>query len=213
MDSSASKGAVLITTKNGRAGLSGKPTISLGSSYTIGIPNYPDLQSTYAQGNRGAYIDGNNGQLGSSSWGPRMDTLRVNGLPVPVHNQLKEFLKNSHTTDNNLSVSGFTDKSSYIVSYSFLKNDGIIPTTDYIRNSFFAKYNTKLSDKFSVSSSIIFIPIMTVLSTVTASNLRCGQFTERRSAGIRCLQPIRMVHSGSIVPQETIHIGCLTMLA
>ncbi|MGC4035775.1 MAG: SusC/RagA family TonB-linked outer membrane protein [Chitinophagaceae bacterium] len=156
--SSASRGAIVITTKNGRgAGTMNRPTISLSSSYTVSQPLYPDLQRTWAQGSGGVYVDGNNGQLGSASWGPKLDTLRVNGAPVPYHDALKEFFRNGNTTDNNLSVSGANDRSNYVVSYSFLKNNGIVPTTDYVRNSFFAKYSTKLSNKINLTTQFNYV--------------------------------------------------------
>ncbi|MBS1577534.1 MAG: SusC/RagA family TonB-linked outer membrane protein [Bacteroidetes bacterium] len=156
--SSASRGAIVITTKNGRGGGTlNKPVISLSSSYTFAQPLYPELQRTWAQGSGGKYVDGNNGQFGSASWGPRLDTLKVNGQPVPYHDALKEFFRMGHTTDNNVSVSGASDRSSYVVSYSFLKNDGIVPTTDYVRNSFFAKYSTKLSNKINLSTQFNYI--------------------------------------------------------
>ena len=156
--SSASRGAILITTKSGRGGgTMNKPTVSLSSSYTFAQPLYPDLQRTWAQGSGGQYVDGNNGQLGSASWGPKLDTLKVNGASVPYHDALKEFFRTGHTTDNNVSVSGASDRSSYVVSYSFLKNDGIVPTTDYVRNSFFAKYSTKLSNKINLTTQFNYI--------------------------------------------------------
>lgn len=154
--SSASRGAIIITTKNGKNG-STKPTISVSSNYTISKPLYPDLQRTWAQGSGGLYVDGNNGQFGSGSWGPRLDTLKVGGQSVPYHDALKEYFKTGHITDNNVSVSGGGDRSNYVVSYSFLKNNGIVPTTDYVRNSFFAKYSTKLSDKITLSTQFNYI--------------------------------------------------------
>lgn len=156
--SSASRGAILITTKSGLgSGKLGKPVISFSSSYTFATPLYPDLQNKWAQGLNGQYIDGNAGQLTSASWGPLIDTLQVDGKPVTKHNQLKEFFREGHTTDNNVSVSGSTDKSNYIVSYSFLRNDGIIPTTDFIRNSFFAKYNSKFSNKVNLTTQFNYV--------------------------------------------------------
>lgn len=153
----ASRGAIIITTKNGRGGVSGKPTISVSSSYMVQTPLTPKLQHTWAQGSGGAYVDGNNGEFGSTSWGPKMDTLKVNGQPVKKHDPFKDFFKTGHTTDNNVSVSGFGDKSSYVTSYSFLKNDGIVPTTYYTRNSFFAKYSINFSPKVSLTTQFNYV--------------------------------------------------------
>ena len=156
--SSASRGAIIITTKNGLgSGKIGKPVVSFSSSYTFATPLYPDIQDKWAQGLNGQYIDGNAGQLSSGSWGPLIDTLRVDGKAVTKRNQLKDFFREGHTTDNNVSVSGSTDRSNYVVSYSFLKNDGIVPTTDFIRNSFFAKYNTKFSNKINLTTQFNYV--------------------------------------------------------
>lgn len=155
--SNAARGAILITTKNGQGGISGKPNISFSSSYSFENPIYPKLQDRWAQGDKGNYIDGNNGQLSSTSWGPLIDTLRVNGQPVPKRNPLKDFFRTGHTTDNNISVSGFTDRSSYVTSYSYLKTDGTEPTTDYSRHSLFAKYTTRFSSKVSLTTQFNYI--------------------------------------------------------
>jgi len=153
----ASRGAIIITTKNGRGGSLNKPSISVSSSYTIQNALLPELQHTWAQGSGGVYVDGNNGEFGSTSWGPKIDTLRVDGKPVPVHDPFKEFFKTGHTTDNNVSVSGYGEKSNYIASYSFLRNDGIVPTTYFIRNSFFAKYTTNFSGKVSLTTQFNYV--------------------------------------------------------
>ncbi len=54
-------------------------------------------------------------------------------------------------------MSGATDRSNYVVSYSFLRNDGIVPTTDFIRNSFFAKYTTKFSNQINLTTQFNYI--------------------------------------------------------
>jgi TonB-linked SusC/RagA family outer membrane protein len=155
--SDASRGAVLITTKNGQ-GKNGKPTISASSSYSWDNAIFPERQYTWAQGTGGQYVNGNiEGTVSSTSWGPKMDTLTVNGKPAPFYNPLKMFFQTGHTTDNNVSVSGATDKSNYVASYSYLKTDGTEPTTNYIRNSFFVKYTTAISKQFSMSTQFNYI--------------------------------------------------------
>ncbi len=157
--SSGSRGAVLITTKNGQNGnRSGKPSVSFSSSYSVAKANLPEFQSEWAQGLNGKYTDGNiQGQFNSYSWGPRMDTLKVNGAPVKKYNQVGDFFVTGHTTDNNINVSGFNDRSSYIASYSYLKTDGTEPTTNFIRNSFFVKYVTAITNKISLTTQFNYI--------------------------------------------------------
>ncbi|MDB5133535.1 MAG: hypothetical protein JWP37_138 [Mucilaginibacter sp.] len=157
--SAGSRGVVLITTKNGAGkGENGKPTVSFSSSYSFENPILPKFQNEYAQGLDGVYVNGNlPGNYSSYSWGPRIDTLKVNGQPVQKRNNVKDFFNTGHTTDNNISVSGFGDKSSYLVSYSYLKTDGTEPTTNYIRNSFFTKYTTKLLSNLTLSTQFNFV--------------------------------------------------------
>ena len=150
--SSGSKGVVMITTKNGQYGnRSGKPSVSLSSSYSIDKANLPEMQHEWSQGLNGVYTNGNiEGDYNSYSWGAKVDTLQVNGAPVKTYNPLKMFFQTGHTFDNNVSVSGFNDRSSYVASYSYTKTDGTEPTTNFIRNSFFAKYVTADHTKTAV---------------------------------------------------------------
>jgi TonB-linked SusC/RagA family outer membrane protein len=153
--SAAGRGAIVITTKNGiRAS---KPQISLSSSYSLNKPIYLPFQDKYAQGFNGQYIDGNNGQFASTSWGPLIDTLKVNGVAVAKHNPQKEFFRTGHTYDNNISVSGATDKSRYLLSYSYLKTDGIMPHTDFTRHSVFGKFSNQISNKITATFQLNYV--------------------------------------------------------
>ena len=155
--SAAARGAIIITTKNGAGRGAGKPTVSFSSSYAFANPILPKFQDQYAQGLNGIYVDGNHGGISSYSWGPQIDTLKVGGVAVPKHNNVKDFFKTGHTTDNNVTVSGNTDKSNYVVSYSYLKTDGTEPTTNYSRHSFFTKYGTKLLSNLNLSTQLTYI--------------------------------------------------------
>jgi TonB-linked SusC/RagA family outer membrane protein len=148
--SSAARGAVIITTKTGARGA--KPTVSVSSSYGIASPILPEFQSKYAQGSNGIYSFPS-----STSYGPLIDTLKINGVAAKKYNNVKDFFKNGHTTDNNISVTGSTDKSSYLASYSYLKTDGNEETTNYIRHSFFAKYSTKLLSNLNLVTQFNYI--------------------------------------------------------
>lgn len=154
--SAAARGAIIITTKTGMS-KSGKPSVSFSSSYSNEKANLPEFQDLYAQGLNGEYVDGNNGQKGSSSWGPLIDTLKVNGIPVKKRNNVKDFFRTGHTSDNNVSVSGSTDKSNYLVSYSYLKTTGTEPNTDYSRHAFFVKYGTKLFNNLTLTTQFNYI--------------------------------------------------------
>ena len=153
--SSAARGVVLITTKNGTLGK--KALLSFSSSYSSDKAILPAFQDKYAQGFNGVYVDGNNGGFSSGSWGPLIDTLKVNGKPVVKHDPRKEFFRTGHTYDNTISVTGSGPKSKYFFSYSYLKDDGIIPTTFLQRHSIFGKFTNQVTDKLSLSFQLNYI--------------------------------------------------------
>ncbi len=150
-----SRGVVLITTKNGLK--NEKPQISLSSSYGFNNAILAEFQDKYAQGIDGNYIDGNNGGKSSGSWGPLLEGLKVNGEQVKKHDPRKEFFRTGHTFDNNVSISGSSDKSKYLISYSYLKNEGITPGTDFTRNTFFAKFTNQITNNLSATIQFNFI--------------------------------------------------------
>src|SRR5688572_17154990 len=122
---SAARGAILITTKTG--GRSSRPVVSVSSSLKWDNPVLGEYQDKYSQGLNGQYINGSiQGTASSQSYGARVDTLMENGAPVKLYDPRDIFFQTGVTTDNNISVSGGTDKSKYLVSYSYLNNEGII---------------------------------------------------------------------------------------
>jgi TonB-linked SusC/RagA family outer membrane protein len=152
----AARGAILITTKTGQK--SSKPTVSISSSLKFDNPILADYQTKYAQGLNGIYINGNiQGIASSQSFGPRVDTLMVDGKPVETFDPRKIFFKTGVTTDNNISVSGASDRSKYLLSYSYLNNQGIIPTTAFVRNSFFGKFTHQITNNFAATVSFNYI--------------------------------------------------------
>ncbi|CAN5631106.1 SusC/RagA family TonB-linked outer membrane protein [soil metagenome] len=153
--SAAARGAILITTKTGGKSA---PLISVSSSLKFDKAILPEFQTKYAQGFDGNYINGNiQGTASSQSYGPRVDTLKVGGAPVKTYNPRDIFFRTGKTTDNNISVSGGTDKSKYLISYSYLNNQGVIPTTSFARNTFFGKFSNQIGSKFNATVSINYI--------------------------------------------------------
>jgi TonB-linked SusC/RagA family outer membrane protein len=142
--SAGAKGVVLITTKNGAAFK--KPTISFSSQLSMETPILPKVQDKYSLGDNGVYADGDVNKT-STVWGARIDTLRVNGQPVYYKNPMKEFFQTGMTHTHTLNIGGGSSKSNYLLSYTFMKQEGTIPNTDLIRHTAFAKYTTAFSDK------------------------------------------------------------------
>jgi len=153
--SAAATGAIIITTRNA-ASRNGKPQVSVSSSYSLADPYYYPIQTQYSQGSAGHFVNGTT-QKSSTSYGAAVDTLKVNGLPVKLYNQQKLFFRTGHVTDNNVSATGATDKSKYLLSYSYLRNDGITPNTDFTRHSFFGKFSNQLSSNVTANFQMNYI--------------------------------------------------------
>ncbi|MEC5145187.1 SusC/RagA family TonB-linked outer membrane protein [Chitinophaga sp. 212800010-3] len=138
--SSGARGVVLITTKNG--GGDKKPVLNFSSDYSFEHPLLPERQTIYGQGTNGTFYNGENKKT-SLSWGPRMDTLRLNGKPAPVYDPYS-FFRTGITTNNSISASGSNNGSNYFVSYTYFDQKGVMPGNDFKRHSVFAKYNSRM---------------------------------------------------------------------
>ncbi len=138
--SAGARGVVMITTKGGSADK--KPVLSFSSDYSFDNALLPERNMKYGQGTRGKFYDGET-QKTSLSWGPEMDTLKINGKPATIYNPYS-FFKTGHGNNNTLSVSGGGNSSSYFMSYSYFNQSGTVPNTDFKRHSMFAKYTNKI---------------------------------------------------------------------
>ncbi len=134
--SQAANGVILITTKKGK---SGKPKVTLSSSYTMDKAILlPELQYRYGQTSDGAEF----------SWG--------GGVQASDH--VSDFYNSGNTFINSVSVSGGTDKSTSYFSYSNTGADGILPTNELKRHNFSFRQNMNfLNDRLSLNGSLNYI--------------------------------------------------------
>ncbi|MBS1661972.1 MAG: SusC/RagA family TonB-linked outer membrane protein [Bacteroidetes bacterium] len=146
--SAAARGVVLITTKGGA--FNSRPKVTINSQYSFENAIKPQMQTKYALGDRGVYYDGET-QKTSAVWGPSVDSLRQVGLLKYYKNPMDAFFVTGRTFTNTASVNGGNDKASYFFSYSNLDQKGIVPTTNFQRNSLFAKYTNKLTSQITAS--------------------------------------------------------------
>ncbi len=150
--SSGARGVVIITTKRGA---SGKPVVQFSTGLEFEKPIYIEKQYQYAQGDtyNGVpyqYYDGETLKT-SSSWGPLMDTLIVNGSKAPKYNPLDLFFQTGVLTNNNITVSGGNSNSDYVLSYTFLDQKGTVPNTEFKRHSLFTKFGTHILDNLTLN--------------------------------------------------------------
>ncbi len=146
--SAGARGVIIITTKSGSPDKKALISVSSDLSYEHGI--LPIRQWKYAQGTGGVYYNGEN-QKTSSSWGPEMDTLTINGKPAPRYDPYKTFFRTGVTTNNTISVAGGGANSSYYMSYSYFDQLGIIQRNELKRHSVFFKFTNKLTKSLSTT--------------------------------------------------------------
>jgi len=171
----ASSGALIITTKKGKMGKRGT-AVAFNSSVTIDkVSHLPGLQNTYSQGSGGTYQAPETGS--STSWGARIDTLAWDGsnayafdknghivnksnpsakTPVTAYDRYK-FFQTGVTYNNNVSLTGNTEKSSYRIGLGNIYQTGIIPLSKYVKTTFSLNGQSAISDKFSISGGVTYI--------------------------------------------------------
>ena len=162
--SSAGNGALIVTTKAGKAGQ--KFTVGLNASFTMDKVAYmPDFQTEYGTGWEGAYDNVEN-----TNWGPRFDgTLRQIGptfpegygletqmVPyAPVKDNLLNFFNTGQTFNNTLYLSGSNENSTFYISIGDQRADGIVPDDTYQRNTIRVNASKKMG-KVELSASTSF---------------------------------------------------------
>ena len=80
--------------------------------------------------------------------------LRTNLVDVTRYDYQDQIFQKGNGTDNNISVSGGTDKTQYAVSFGYLKNQGIVKGTDFTRYNFRARVDQRLADWAKMSAGI-----------------------------------------------------------
>jgi TonB-linked SusC/RagA family outer membrane protein len=140
----ASEGAVIITTKRGKAGTS-RVSYSNGISFDV-VNRLPELQGRYKQG-----VDGVFNPDARSSWGPEFADGET------VYNNLGDFFQTAQTSRHDLSVSGGTNRSTFYMSTSRYDQVGIIKNTDFQRTSFRVSADTRIFDNLTVGGSANYV--------------------------------------------------------
>ncbi|RYE19150.1 MAG: SusC/RagA family TonB-linked outer membrane protein, partial [Sphingobacteriaceae bacterium] len=117
----AANGAIVITTKRGKAGAG---SINYSNSFRVEKTRArPEIQNVYGLGTNG--VPGTNG--GFFYFGPQYPT------GTQLYNNIDGFFRTGFTQKHNLSFDGGTDRVSYRVSSSLTDQQGVVPSTDYNR--------------------------------------------------------------------------------
>lgn len=147
--SDAANGAIIITTKKGKAGQG--LGIAVASSATMETPMiFPDQQNVYGQGNGGVF-DAN----ADNSWGPKMTGQQVTDWTgksqplTPQPNNAKDFFQTGNEFVNSVALSNGNDKSQTYFSYTNTLSRGIVPNNNFKRNNFNLRQTFNITDKLS----------------------------------------------------------------
>ncbi|WNJ20516.1 SusC/RagA family TonB-linked outer membrane protein [Pontibacter sp. G13] len=164
----AGNGAIIITTKRGKAG---RTTVNFRSTLEISQVNkMPELQDEWAQGNYNAdgvpvfntFDPGPDNLYGtaddvsagtSASWGPKIS----DSTNLQAYDNVGDFFQNAVSSSSNLSVAGGTENASFRLSLGFLDQTGVVPNTSFNRASIRLASDVKVNDQIKVGATIGYI--------------------------------------------------------
>ncbi|TWF37317.1 TonB-linked SusC/RagA family outer membrane protein [Chitinophaga polysaccharea] len=175
----AANGAVVINTRRGSSLTDKTFGVSYSGSFTVDKINrrLQPRQTSFSNGIGGQYVKP--GTTGSDeNWGALLDTLTYsnipsnfdkhgtivgksdpasNGIPVNRYDNIDNFFVNGYTNDHNISFYGNTGNAGYYFSYGNLKQTGIIPTTDFYRQTFRFNGDYNVSNRLKLSGGVNYI--------------------------------------------------------
>ncbi len=167
-------GAVIVTTKSGKARKKGIGVTFNSNSAFESISRWPDYQYEYGQGTSGENYysygntaDGISTRSTSSAWGPKFNgqsyyqydpatnaagTERTPWVAYPDNR--KGFFQTGRTFTNTVALDGGTDRTAVRLSLTNLQNKWIIPNTGYDRNSVALSASQKITDNLRISTKV-----------------------------------------------------------
>ena len=176
--SRASNGALIITTKTGTKGAQ-KTEITFNSSNSFSsILKLPEFQNEYGQGYYGeispdgqsaTYINDPrenfswgapfNGEM--QEYGQMIDGVRLSKPYSAAKDNIKNFFDTGFSTDNNLSFSGGSEKTSFYLGLNSVNSNGINPGNKDVYNRYSVRFNgnTEFNNKFYAGISFNYFKI------------------------------------------------------
>ena len=165
--SDAANGAIVITTKKGKAG---KVTATVSAGVEVMDPFVlPRFQNRYGTGDL-------NSSIGSTvrSWGNLM-----NGANNPNYNPAKDYFQTGFVHNESISVSMGNDKTQTYISGSAIDSYGVVPNNGYHRYNFTFRNTTAfLNDKMhlDVGASYILQKDLNMINQGTYNNPLVGAY-------------------------------------
>ncbi|MGJ1268838.1 SusC/RagA family TonB-linked outer membrane protein [Sphingobacterium spiritivorum] len=140
----AASGAIIITTKKGKAG-----AMQINGSYKAFVETMgrtPRQQGIYTTGTGGVYDE-----TSGSSWGRKFR------YDETVYNNIDRFFQTAVTHDVNLNVNGGSEKLNYYMSGGYRNAGSMVPNTEQEKINFLLKGTAKLSSKLELTTSANYI--------------------------------------------------------
>ncbi|NLR69135.1 SusC/RagA family TonB-linked outer membrane protein [Chitinophaga varians] len=149
----AASGAVIITTKSGKAGRTRVSFTTTAGFDKVG--KTPDVQLQYSQGNNGLYDN----QSFWPAWGPTVEEARKldPSHPASLYNNYKQAYNTGSQYRNTLAISGGTEKVVYTASLSQFNQNGVIPFSNYQNYSARVGGDIRFSEKVKMGVSLNYI--------------------------------------------------------
>jgi TonB-linked SusC/RagA family outer membrane protein len=166
--SRAANGAIIITTKGGKA-TDNKIATDFTTSMTWENPSrLPDYQNLYGQGAAGQFKfvngagkgiqDGNDQSFGPRLDGQPRDQFTGKDMPWVAHpNNVKDFFNTGRTITSNLGVSGGTERTNARLSVGSQTVDGVVPNSSWNKLSGALAGQLKVGDRLTTSANISYI--------------------------------------------------------
>ncbi|MEQ7802449.1 SusC/RagA family TonB-linked outer membrane protein [Pedobacter sp. ASV1-7] len=140
----AASGAIIITTKAGKAG-----TLQVNGSYKTFVETMgrtPRQQGIYTVGTGGVFDESTR-----SSWGRKFR------YDEKIYDNIDRFFETAITHDVNMNINGGSDKLSYYVSGGYRNAGSMVPNTNQEKINLLVKGTAKLSSKITVTTSANYI--------------------------------------------------------
>lgn len=161
-------GVVVITTKSGKAG-----TIKIDYQGSYGFENVntmPEMQDKFSQGFLGVY----NKDDFWPSFGPTVEEAKKLDPTHPdkLYNHFKDAFTTGTQYRNGVSISGGSEKITFLTSFSQSQQEGVLPSTDF--KTLQGRLNTtfKPSEKFSAGASV-------AVSNTGGNKYNAGRYVEQ----------------------------------
>ena len=143
----AANGAIIITTKRGKAG---KPVIDL--NFGIGynkVNRFPDVQLDFIDGHR--YTTKKRSFIWDN-WGPK----KYPETDVPTYSPYESLYQTGSNSDYGASVTAGNDKFNYRISGMRSNSEGVVPFSYYDKSTFNLNASYKVNSKFDVKTNFMF---------------------------------------------------------